>query len=141
MTIILLIIYSVIDVLIFPNIERFPGLRWKLSYKGRDIYPVYRVFQFIIFGVSAAGLWHYTNWYYTAGYIAGFYLLTTDLFYYIFRWEWQALLHLDEKKADPYWLRHITQSGFWLFKPGFNFKLFIASSVLGVIINIIINLI
>lgn len=141
MNIILLVIYSVIDVLVFPRIDKIPVIGWSLLYKSRVIYPVYRFIQFLLFAGSVYWLWSYTNWYYTAGYIAGFYFLTTDLIYYICRWEWQALLQLDESKYNTYWLNHITQSGFWLFKKGFSFKLFIGSAITGIIILIFTNLI
>lgn len=141
MNILFIIIYSVVDVFVFKNIDKIPVIGWSLTYKSRIIYPVYRVLQFILFAAGLWYLWQYTNWYHTAGYVLAFYLLTTDLLYYAFEWNWQGLLHLDEAKADCYWLCHFTQSGFWLLRKGFNFKRFMISSVAGLIILIITNLI
>jgi len=139
MNIILIALYSLIDVLIFPFIERIPVIGWVLKYKGRDIYPVFRTLQFLMFAGSCYYL--YPDYVSLTAYLLGFALMTTDLLYYAYRWEWQTLLILDEMKTDTFWLRHFWQSGQFLFKDGFRFKWFMVSGLTGLAILIVSNLI
>ena len=141
MNIIFIFIYVLLDVFLFPNRDHIPVLFWKLEYKGRSIYPVYRLFQFLLFAAGCYYLWQYTNWYETTGYVLAFVLLTTDLLYYAFKWQWQELLDMSVRYTDVYWLNHPWQAGILLFRTGFSFWKFMLSGLTGLALLIISNLI
>ena len=135
MSLILVILFSLIDRFIFPNRDKIPVLFWWFDNWERDrkIYPIYRGLQFIL---SAAGfylLW--PNPIQLAAYLLAFVLMTTDLLFYIFEGGLPGMRFKEGE--DTYWLKHFWQAGAYAFHNGFNFKWFIRISLLGLLFLIV----
>lgn len=134
MNILLFFIYVLLDVIIFPNRDKIPVLFWSIIYKGRKLYPLYRLCQFIFFGYSLYQL--YPSKIQIAAFVIAFILLTPDLFYYLFEAVYKKrvfsnLEFLELVKYDVYWLSNFWQIGFIIFRDGFNFSYFLLSSLCG----------
>lgn len=146
MNIILLISLAILDALLYGYFyeqrkNKLWFLFWELQYRGRVIVPVYRLLQGLLDAGALYLIYINGGLIPLIGFAVAWYCMLKEYLYYIFMWQWQAMLNFENDDIDTYWLERLYFSGFWLFKNGFKFKLFTVSAIMGMIILIISNLI
>ena len=110
------------------------------SYKGKPLYPFYRIFQGALDLLCLWYLWNQSIWQ-LAGFCIAWYLMSKEYLYYIIAGQIHLTREYEYTKADVYWLKRIYFSGWWLFRRGYNYGLFRYSAIIGFIALIISNLI
>jgi hypothetical protein len=140
---IIIIALALFDAFCYGYLHEKKGwnLFWQLKYRGRDIFPVYRIVEWSINAYALYWLYDCYGLWSLIGAVIAISLMSKDGIYYLAMRQIQDVLDYEKTDADVYWLKHWYSIGQFLFRKGFNAKWFFVSATAGLVISLLTNII